>query len=716
MAAGLFKKLRKKLDYFPQIDIDLAHRAYQFAYDAHAGQTRVTGEPYITHPVAVAAILADLHMDKETIIAGLLHDVLEDTAVERDELEKLFGPVVASLVDGLSKLTQIKYVSKAQAQAESFCKMILAMSKDIRVMVVKLADRLHNMRTLESLALPRKQRIAKETLEIYAPIAKRLGMRTISVEMEELCFSTLHPIRYRILKEGIRKRRGNRKKVLAQIAKALNKGIEERGLPTCMVSGREKHFYSIYRKMRDKQLSFTSVMDVYAFRVITEDEDTCYRVLGLVHSLYKPVPERFKDYIAIPKVNGYQSLHTTLFGPYGLPIEVQIRTSEMDRMATNGVAAHWLYKMNDKRMAHSKLRAQKWANTLMELQAQSSSPLEFMQSLKEDLFSEEVYVFTPTGMIRELPAGSTPIDFAYAVHTDVGNHCVSAKIDRQLSPLSSVLVNGQTVEIITKPAAHPAESWLGFVKTSKARSCIRHFLKGQHRNQFIALGLALLRQSLDECQIDFEVLPAHLINDLCQQLGFSRIEHVYEAIGNGEQLPDLVVQRLRGLMQESHLDFASSTETQIAQPLLIKGTEGVVLRFSSCCSPIPGDPIVGVLEEGRGIGVHAEHCRHHHAKKELASRAMDMRWSLTVQGDFEARLAVQVCNDAGVLAVLARAIAEAEANIEDIAVQEREGKYYIVLFKLLVKNRIHLARVMRTLRRLNAVNKISRVYEELDPD
>ncbi|HYF98419.1 MAG TPA: RelA/SpoT family protein, partial [Coxiellaceae bacterium] len=607
----LFKRLRRKLEYLSKEEIDKVHQAYLLAFEAHRGQKRRTGEPYITHPVSVACILAEIKLDYQTIMAALLHDVIEDTSVTKENIAQQFGEEVAELVDGVSKLTQIEFVSRAQAQAENLRKMVLAMAKDIRVILVKLADRLHNMRTLESLPPSKQQRIARETLEIFAPVAKRLGMREFSVELEENAFAALHPNRYEILKTAIRKARGNRKKVLALIEKTLKEAIANSKISSqCAVRGREKHIYSIYRKMKVKRIPFNEIMDVYAFRIIVDDIDTCYRVLGIVHNLYKPVPERFKDYVAIPKINGYQSLHTTLFGPYGLPIEIQIRTSDMDKMATSGIAAHWLYKSDESVPNKSQLSAQRWVKSLLELQQNTGSSMEFVESMKVDLFPHEVYVFTPKGRIMELPSGASAVDFAYAVHTDVGNACVAVKIDRQLAPLSSVLENGQTIEVITATGARPNPAWLDFVVTSKARSSIRHFLKTQRHSESVILGRQLLKQSLVKISFNVRHIPPQATDLVVREAELKSWDDLLADIGIGNRAAAVVAQRLVDVVQQLKVQPAEveqSVEKQEA-PILVKGTEGMVVHFASCCHPIPGDPIVGILKAGKGILVHRVSC------------------------------------------------------------------------------------------------------------
>lgn len=702
----LFKKLRRKLDYLNEDQINQIEDAYLLALDAHRGQKRRTGEAYITHPIAVACILAEMKMDHQTIIAAILHDVIEDTPLEKKDLEHKFSKAVAELVDGVSKLTQIEFVSRAEAQAENFRKMVLAMSQDIRVILVKLADRLHNMRTLGSLPASKRRRIAKETLDIFAPIANRLGMRDMAVELEELGFQSCYPRRYGILKEAVRRARGNRKKMLDLIDQTLNDGLAKSYLNSYMVIGREKHLYSIYRKMRNKRIPFNEIMDVYAFRIIVSDVDTCYRVLGIVHSLFKPVPERFKDYIAIPKANGYQSLHTTLFGPYGLPIEVQIRTTEMDRMATNGIAAHWLYKTDDMENK-PQMRAQKWVQNLLELQQRAVNSIEFIESVKVDLFPDEVYVFTPRGTIKELPAGATAIDFAYAVHTDIGNSCVAVKIDRQLAPLSSVLSNGQTVEVVTSSRARPNPAWLDFVVTSKARSGIRHFLKSQRKTESVEFGKQLLQKALKEHALTLKKIPQEIINYFLKETKLNHIEDLFEEIGLGNRVPQLVAQRLLDLTGQKK-EGVSFEEPRKQAPLVIKGTEGMVVEFANCCHPIPGDPIVGIMNIGKGITVHVDKCFRIAKLRRYPEQFLPLRWSEVAEGTFPVTVNVQLINERGVLAVVALAISDADANIEDIHFDERDGQHYLVNFKILVRDRKHLAQVLRNLRQSPSVVRIIR--------
>ena len=713
-----YRKLQKKLEYLDQSQIDQIYQAYEIAFSAHRGQRRRTGESYITHPVAVAVILAEIKMDYQTIMAALLHDVIEDTEVTKKELADLFGQPVAELVDGVSKLTQIEFASKVQAQAENFRKMVLAMAKDIRVIVVKLADRLHNMRTLGSLPVLKRRRIAKETLEIFAPIAKRLGMRDFSNELEELGFSALYPRRFHILEQAVEKARGNRKKVLTLIDNTLRDGLSSSRLPSCVVKGREKHLYSIYRKMHHKRLPFNEVMDVYAFRIVVDSIDTCYRVLGLVHGLYKPIVERFKDYIAIPKANGYQSLHTTLFGPYGLPIEIQIRTSAMNRMANNGIAAHWLYKDTGGKPSESQCRAQQWMSNLLELQQRSGNSLEFIESVKLDLYPDEVYVFTPKGMIMGLPAGATAVDFAYMVHTDIGNRCVAAKIDRKYSPLSSQLSNGQTVEVITSTKGRPSPVWLDFVVTSKARSSIRHFLKHQRRTESMSLGEELLQKELKLLSLSIKRLSPEVMDILLKETECKTTADLYEQVGLGDRPAPIVAHRIAEISVNSSTGTnenlnPDNLDTELASSedhsLIIKGTEGMLLNFAECCHPIPGDPIVGKIDTGHGMVVHHDKCRQVARSRHDSNDRIPLRWSGDIQREFVTKIAMEVINQRGVLAILALAITDAEANIEDIKVEDRDGQSYYVEFLLLVRDRAHLAIVLRRLRQQPALLKVSRV-------
>lgn len=703
-----FEELLPELEtYLDKEQIDKIQSAYQFAESAHEGQSRHTGEPYISHPVAVAHILAVMKMDHQSIMAAILHDVIEDTSIDKDVLAERFGEEVAELVDGVSKLTQINFESKAEAQAENFRKMVLAMVRDIRVILVKLADRLHNMRTLYALQPAKQRRIAVETLEIYAPIANRLGMHNFRIELEDLGFATLYPLRFRIIKEAVKKIRRNRKHIINQIEIEIKEQLEKHHLPPCAVWGREKHLYSIYQKMRDKHLSFAEIMDVYAFRIVTDKLDTCYRVLGVIHNLYKPMPERFKDYIAIPKINGYQSLHTTLFGLHGVPIEIQIRTVDMNNMAENGIAGHWLYKSKSGRLVHdTEVRAREWLKNLMEMQQSTGNSLEFIENVKIDLFPEEVYVFTPKGNIIELLNGATPIDFAYAIHSDIGNSCIAAKVDRRLVPLSTPLNNGQTVEIITGKNAHPNPAWLNFVVTGKAKTNIRHFLKTQRRTESIVLGQNLLEKALTTLSITWGELLQDNINKVLRDLSYKSLEDLNEAIGLGNEMPLLVASRLLGIVEDKTISKKAFTEK--AQPLIIKGCDGLMIQFPECCYPIPGDRIVAFLNKGRGLVIHGEHCRLMSKLQQHPEKCINVSWAENIDADFRVAIRAEVANQRGVLALIASAISDMEANIENISIAEHEGLYSVINLLLSVHDRVHLARVMRRIRTLKAVSKISR--------
>ena len=681
------------------------YRAYLFGAEAHEGQTRVSGEPYIYHPIEVAHILAEMRMDAESIIAGILHDVIEDTGTLKETVTSEFSEDVAELVDGVSKLTQIKFESQAEAQAENFRKMILAMVRDIRVILVKLADRLHNMRTLGVMRSEKRRRIARETLEIYAPIANRLGMNQVRLELEELGFAALYPMRYRVLSSAVKKARGNRKEILNKIESAIQQRLDEEQL-SCRLLSREKHLYSLYKKIRDRVGSFTEVFDVYAFRVIVDSVDTCYRVLGMMHNLYKPVPGKFKDYIAIPKTNGYQSLHTVLFGPYGVPIEVQIRSEDMERVAEVGIAAHWLYKSSEKAGSNNaQTRAREWLRELLEMQRNAGNSLEFLESVKIDLFPDEVYVFTPAGDILELPRGATAVDFAYAVHTDVGNTCIAAKIDRRLAPLRTPLLNGQTVEVITATGAHPNPAWLNFVSTAKARSNIRHYLKNLQNDEATELGQRLLDKALQNINSALADIQDQPFDQVITECGFKSRESLYADIGLGNRMAMLVARRLVPVEEGGD---EKARETGHSKPLAIRDTEGMVVHFARCCRPIPGDAIVGFISSGRGLVIHTETCKNLSDFRRRPEKWIDVEWQPGIKGEFPAEIRVDVSNQKGVLATIAAEISETGSNIENVSIEERDGLDTSMNFTVAVHDRGHLARVMRCIRKLPAVMRISR--------
>lgn len=688
--------------YLEPSQIDLVRRAYYYAEQAHDGQFRLSGDPYVTHPLEVAEILREMHMDHQSLIAAMLHDVIEDTGITKAAIKSQFGDTVATLVDGVSKLNQIEFSTQAEAEAENFQKMALAMAKDIRVILVKLADRMHNMRTLDVLRPEKRRRIARETLDIYAPIANRLGMNNIRVEFEERGFSTLYPMRSLRIEAAVKRVRGNRKEIVSQVQSALEACLKREGLPGRVI-GREKHLYSIYTKMRLKKKSFRDITDVFAFRIVTDEVDSCYRILGAVHSLYKPVPGRFKDYIAIPKVNGYQSLHTTLFGIHAVPIEIQIRTEEMEAMANNGIAAHWLYKSSDDRPNQSHIRARQWVNNLLEMQKQAGNSLEFIEHVKTDLFPDEVYVFTPKGRILELPAGSTAVDFAYAVHTDVGNSCVACRINRRLAPLSEPLQSGQTVEIIAS-GAQPNPAWLSFVVTGKARSSIRHYLKKQRRSEAITLGRRLLNKTLSGFGYHLSNIPKDKVSGLLEQTDFDVLDDLLEDIGLGNRMAYIVARRLIPA-EEGELLATSQDESSLA----IRGSEGMVMTFAKCCHPIPGDPIVGYVSAGRGMIVHTETCNNVAEIRNDPKKCVSLRWDPGVDGEFTVELRVELEHQRGIIATLANAITSTEANIEKIGTADRDAQLSIVNLTLTVKNRIHLARVMKRVRVIKSVTKVTRV-------
>ena len=691
--------------YLESDQVQEVYRAYLFSAEAHEGQHRMSGEPYIYHPVAAARILAELGLDHKSIIAAILHDVIEDTPTAKDQIAREFGNEVAELVDGVSKLTQIEFESQAEAQAENFRKMILAMVRDIRVILVKLADRLHNMRTLGVMRPEKRRRIARETLDIYAPIANRLGINAIRVELEELGFAALYPLRYRVLEKAVRVARGHRKEVLSKIETAIKRRMHQEELSGRILS-REKHLYSLYCKIRNKALSFDDVYDVYAFRIVVDTVDTCYRVLGVMHNLYKPVPGKFKDYIAIPKANGYQSLHTILFGPYGVPIEVQIRTEEMDKVAESGVAAHWLYKSGEQNHDQMQAGAREWLRELLEMQKHAGNSLEFLENVKIDLFPDAVYVFTPAGQIMKLPHGATVVDFAYAVHTDVGNTCVAGKVDRQLVPLRTPLRNGQTVEVMTAEGAHPSPAWLGFVVSAKARSSIRHYQKSLKREEAIDLGRRMLDRALAVFNATADGITENRLAILLKEYHIASYEDLLMDVGMGRRLAVLVA---RALVTPGEDGPGRPGEEKSMRPLVIKGTEGMVMHFAKCCRPIPGDPVVGLMTAGRGMVIHTTTCRNLREHRHPPENYIDVQWEPGIEEEYPVEVAVLVADRRGVLATVAAAFGNADSNIENVAIEERDGLTNTLRFTITVHNRQHLARVMRRVRSIPSVMRISRL-------
>lgn len=686
--------------YLDADQVNLVRRAYFYAEQAHDGQRRRSGEAYVTHPLAVAGILADMHMDHQSLMAAMLHDVIEDTGIAKEALDAQFGESVAELVDGVSKLTQMNFETKAEAQAENFQKMAMAMARDIRVILVKLADRLHNMRTLEVLSGEKRRRIAKETLEIYAPIANRLGMHSMRIEFEDLGFKAMYPMRSERIRAAVKRARGNRKEIVNKIEESLLQCLAREGMEG-EVSGREKHIYGIYKKMRGKRRAFNEIMDVYAFRIVVDKVDTCYRVLGAVHNLYKPLPGRFKDYIAIPKANGYQSLHTTLFGMHGVPIEIQIRTHEMEELANNGIAAHWLYKSNEEDQPKgSHARARQWVKGVLEMQQRAGNSLEFIESVKTDLFPDEVYVFTPKGRIMELPKGSTAVDFAYAVHTDVGNTCIACRINRRLAPLSQALESGSTVEIVSAPSTRPNPAWLNFVVTGKARTHIRHALKLQRRSESISLGERLLNKVLDSFNSHVDTLSPERVQAVLAEYHQEVLEDLLEDIGLGNRMAYVVARRL--------LSDSNETLPSSEGPLAIRGTEGLVLSYAKCCTPIPGDPIVGHLSAGKGMVVHLDSCKNIGEIRHNPEKCIQLSWSKDITGEFNVELRVELEHQRGLIALLAGSVNAADGNIEKISMDERDGRISVVQLVVSVHDRVHLARVIRKLRGLIGVIRITR--------
>jgi GTP pyrophosphokinase len=684
-------------------DVAQLESAYNFSEAAHEGQFRKTGDPYIVHPLAVANILAELHLDPQALTAALLHDVMEDTSVTKGEISRKFGKNVAELVDGVSKLDRIEFATHEEHQAESFRKMLLAMARDVRVILIKLADRLHNMRTLAGLVPEKRRRIARETLEIYAPIANRLGLNSIYHELEDLAFKHLYPVRYRVLSKAVKSARGNRREVVQKILENIRARLKENNIEAT-VTGREKHIYSIYRKMKDKHLPFAKVLDIFGFRLLVRDVPSCYLALGALHGLYKPIPGKFKDYIAIGKTNGYQSLHTTLFGPYGMPLEVQIRTADMHKIAEAGVASHWLYKSSDATLNDLQYKTHQWLQSLLEIQSESGDSIEFLEHLKIDLFPDEAYVFTPKGKIMSLPRGATAVDFAYAVHTDIGNRCVAVKINDELMPLRTELKSGDRVEIITAVHAKPNPAWLGYVITGKARAHIRHFLKTMQYDESRQLGERLLAQALAGFGSSIaEIQPAtweHLVKDA----GVRGKDEILADIGLGKRLSVVVARELLSMTEAAPMDMKHPGT------VVIRGTEGMTVQFAQCCRPIPGDPIIGWIKKGQGMVIHTHDCPVMAKTRADPDKYLDVEWDPETKKLFDVSIKLVALNRRGVLARIAAEIADAESNIDNVSMEAQDGSQYsTVHFTLQVHDRLHLAQVMRALRRIPEVVRIARV-------
>ncbi len=695
----LFEGLKTKVsEYLPAELVADIQRAYVLARDAHDGQMRSSGDPYITHPVAVTGILAEMRLDHETLMAALLHDVIEDTDYDKDDLVKEFGDTVGELVEGVSKLDKIKFSNKQEAQAENFRKMMMAMVQDIRVILIKLADRTHNMRTLGSLRPDKRRRIARETLEIYAPIAHRLGIHDIKNELEDLGFLAMYPMRYRALKNAVKQARGNRKEIIENTRQEVEMRLDANNIEADVV-GREKHLFSIYRKMKNKELMFNEVMDIYAFRVMVDKVDNCYRALGAMHGLYKPIEGRFKDYVAIPRTNGYQSLHTSLIGPHGIPVEIQIRTREMDQMADKGVAAHWMYKEpGENQNTTAQVRARKWMQSLLELQQSASSSFEFIENVKTDLFPDEIYVFTPDGRIIELPMGATPVDFAYAVHSDVGNSCVGVRVERRNYSLNKPLENGQTVEIITSPRAKPNANWLNFVVSARARANIRNYLKRQRSEEAVNMGNRLLRHALGAVHLDD--IEQSEIDRVVAETKHENFDALLSDIGLGNELSAIVARRLLGETED-----IVDKDRNVA----IKGTEGLLVTYSRCCHPIPDDEIVAILSPGRGMVIHQNGCSNiRKLSKDEPQRVLEMKWDSDAVGEFKASVRIELINHQGTLAKLTNMVSACDSNIIGLQTEEKESNIYYIDIELTTHNRVHLAKVMRKIRSMPEVQKVSR--------
>ncbi|WP_316367832.1 bifunctional GTP diphosphokinase/guanosine-3',5'-bis pyrophosphate 3'-pyrophosphohydrolase [Candidatus Thiodiazotropha sp. CDECU1] len=684
------------------------YRAYLFGAEAHVGQHRKTGEPYIYHPVAVARILADMRMDYKCLMAAILHDVIEDTPTAKEQLADTFDAEIAELVDGVSKLSKIDFNSQAEAQAASLRKMLLAMTKDIRVILIKLADRLHNMRTLGVMKPEKSRRIAKETLDIFAPIANRLGINSMRLELEELGFAAYWPMRYRALKSAVTDARGHHRELVENVESVIRARIEQEDMRG-QVFGRQKHLYSIYKKMLKKKVSFSEVVDVFAFRIVVDLVDTCYRVLGAVHNLYKPMPGRFKDYIAIPKANGYQSLHTVLFGPQGIPIEIQIRTEEMDKLAESGIAAHWMYKTGEASGQWVKSRASDWLQNLLEMQQGVGDSVEFLEHVKVDLFPDEVYVFTPRGRIMVLPKGSTVVDFAYSVHTDVGNTCVAARVDRRLVPLRTRLHNGQTVEIINSETAGPSPAWLNFVVTGKARANIRSYLKNLKTQEAVNLGRRLLERELSLLSLTLDQVDPERIDQILSEFRLEQPDDLLAGIALGNHMPMLLARRLAGEELAPQSNESTPQQEIPAGSLAIKGTEGMVVNFAKCCRPIPDDAIVGVFNPGKGIVIHRQGCPNLGDYKKHGHKWIEAEWEADVAGEFATMIRVESGNQRGVLASVASVISQQGSNIEHVGSEERDGLSSTLVFVITVKNRKHLAKILRHVRSLPSIMRINRI-------
>lgn len=703
--------IRKASLYLNDECVNRIKAAFEFGAQAHQGQTRKAGGDYIWHPVAVAEILAEMQLDQESIIAAILHDVVEDTPYTKEDIIERFGENVAEIVDGVTKLGKLAFENPQEAQAENFRKMILAMARDIRVILIKLADRLHNMRTLGVMRPDKQRRIAHETLDIYAPIAARLGINAIRIELEDLGFKAMHPLRFAVLENAVKKARGNRKEVIEQITETLENRLKQEKIPAHVI-GREKHLYSLYKKMKNKRQSFSDILDIFAFRIIVNTADECYRTLGAVHSLYKPLPYRFKDYIAIPKSNGYQSLHTVLFGPYGVHLEVQIRTETMQEVSEHGIAAHWQYKDGHKNGEHAlsavEVRAQEWVKNLLEIQQSAGNSLDFLENVKIDLFPDVIYVFTPKGDIITLPKGATPVDFAYAVHTNIGHATVACRIDKQLVPLRTPLESGKTIHIIKGKEAQPNPAWLNFVTTAKARSQIRHFLKNQTAGAANSLGKKLLTKALRTYNMAYDGLTELIRLEIADALKLQNWDDLLAEIGLGNRMAGLVAKQIHDLLLGAD-DAVPSKPVSADAPLAISGTEGMVIHFANCCHPIPGDSIVGFISTEKGLVIHRNECHNVKKIKNQPEKMLDVNWEKEQHATYLAEIQLEVKNQRGALATIANEIAKNKTDIERVRSEDKDKTYSVMNFVIAVHDRTHLAQIMRVLKRVPIVEKIQRV-------
>jgi len=703
--------LKKASAYLTPEQVDLVQSAYEFGALAHQGQTRKSGGDYIWHPVAVAEILAEIQLDKESLIAAILHDVVEDTPYTKEDLVERFGENVAEIVDGVTKLGKLEFDNPQEAQAENFRKMILAMARDIRVILIKLADRLHNMRTLGVMRPDKQRRIARETLDIFAPIAGRLGINAVRIELEDLGFKAMHPYRFAVLESAVKKARGNRKEVIEQITETIQKRLNQENIQSEVV-GREKHLYSLYKKMKNKRQNFNDILDIFAFRILVDTADDCYRTVGAVHSLYKPLPGKFKDYIAIPKPNGYQSLHTALFGPYGVHLEVQIRTETMHEVSEHGIAAHWQYKQDqtdqENSVSHVDLRAQEWVKNLLEIQQSAGNSLDFLENVKIDLFPDVIYVFTPKGDIITLPTGSTPVDFAYAVHTNIGHSTLGCRIDKKLVPLRTPLESGKTIHIIKGTEAEPNPAWLNFVKTAKARSQIRHFMKKQQTGEAITLGKRMLTKSLRHFNMSYDGLTDDIRTHLIDKLKLNDWEQLLSELGTGNRMSPLVAKQIHNIVLGSDDDIGPKNANPDAA-LPISGTEGMVVHFANCCHPIPGDEIIGFVSTEKGLVIHRDSCHNIKNIRNQPDKCLDVQWDKDSEATFLTEVQIEAMNQRGTLATIANEIAKTNTDIERVRSEDKDESYSLMQFVINVRDRVHLAQVMKRLKRLPIVEKIQRL-------